>query len=87
MFNLCLVDIHLVTEIEVADVQKNLTLAIIVHQKIARENVVVDKPNININQKSPRNAYGIIIQIRLMTVPIQTTVVYHELLLFFLFVI
>lgn len=71
------------TEIEVADVQKSLTLAIIVHQKIARENVVVDNPNISINQKNPRNTYGIIIQTRPMKVPILTTVVYHELILFF----
>jgi len=76
---MCLVDIHLVIEIEVADVRKSLTLAIIVHQKIARENEVVDNPNININQKSPRNTYGIIIQTLQMTVPIQTTVVFHEL--------
>jgi len=70
-----------VTEIEVADVRKSLTLATIAHQKIERENEVVDNLNISINQKNPRNTYGIIIQTHPMKVPIQTTVVYHELLL------
>lgn len=73
------------TEIDAADVRKSLTQAIIVLQKITKENVVVDDPNININQKSPRNILGIIIQTRLMTVPIQSTVVFHELLCIFFF--
>lgn len=79
IFNSCLDGIHPVTEIEVADVRKSLTQAIIVHLKIVRENVAVDIRNININQKNPKNMYGIIIQTPLITVLIQTTVVYHEL--------
>lgn len=71
------------TEKEVTvDVQKNLTQAIIVPQKITREIKAVNDPSINTNPKNPKNIFAIIIQVIIQThrttALIQTIVVIHE---------
>lgn len=75
--------IHLVKEIEVAGVQKNLILAIIVLQKITRVIVVAGDQNINISLRNPKNILVAIIQTLQMTAPIQIIVVILEDLFFF----
>lgn len=82
-----IVDILLVTRTEVADVQKNLTPAIIVHPKIAKEIVVANDQNTSINLKNPKNIHEttvmqVIILALQTTAPIQTIAVIHESLIF-----
>jgi hypothetical protein len=84
IFSIILEYIHLVKEIEVAGVPKNLTLAIIVLQKITRVIVVADDQNININLRNPKNILVAIIQTLQTTAPIQIIAVIHEdMVLFF----
>lgn len=70
--------IHLVKEIIEADVQKNLTLAIIVLQKITRVIVAVDDQSISTSPRNPKNIPIAIIQTLQMTAPIQIIAVILE---------
>lgn len=85
----CLVGFHLVTEIVVAaDVQKNLTQAAIVPQKITKKTIVVKDPSINTSPKNPKNIHAIIIQVIIQThqiiVPTRTIVIIHEIIYYLL---